>query len=180
MSKPKQAPKQPAPAPAQKKKTGAFNAKSYERPGLLEAEINEIKEAFDLFDSDASGVIDVKELRGAMTSHGLALTNKKVMDILERIDSDSNGEIDFEEFLTIMSSRMSDSEKSIETVFRIFDGSGEGKITVEDLKRIAEEVGDNPTAEDLQEMIDLVQEGEKKDFVNFEEFTKIVTSKQIN
>ena len=165
---------------AQKKAAvGAFNAKNYERPGILEQEILEIKEAFDLFDSDLSGTIDVKELRGAMTAHGLAMTNEKIMEILDKVDSDSNGRIDFEEFLTIMSSRMDDSDKGIENIFRIFDGAGEGKITVEDLQRIAEQLGDNPQPGDLQEMIDMVQNGDPKGFVNLEEFAKIVRNKSL-
>ena len=40
-----------------------FNAKQYERPGLTEEEIIEIKDAFDLFDNDGSGTIDPKELK---------------------------------------------------------------------------------------------------------------------
>lgn len=48
-----------APAPAPKKGAG-FNAKSYERPGLTEEEVIEIKEAFDLFDTDGGGSIDPK------------------------------------------------------------------------------------------------------------------------
>ena len=47
-----------------------FNAKKFERPGLTEDEIEEIKEAFDLFDTDGSGTIDPKELRAAMQSLG--------------------------------------------------------------------------------------------------------------
>jgi len=35
--------------------------KSYERPGLSEEEIEEIREAFNLFDTDGSGTIDPKE-----------------------------------------------------------------------------------------------------------------------
>jgi len=170
--------KQPT-IPDGKKKAGAFNAKNYERPGILEAEILEIKEAFDLFDSDQGGTIDVKELRGAMTSHGLAMTNEKIMEILEKVDSDSNGRIDFEEFLSIMCSRLDDSDKGVENIFRIFDGEGAGKITLEDLQRIAEQLGDNPQPGDLQEMIDLVQIGDNKGFVNLEEFTKIVRQKTL-
>ena len=46
-----------------KKNTGKskqFNAKAYERPGLTEEEVLEIKEAFDLFDTDGGGSIDPK------------------------------------------------------------------------------------------------------------------------
>lgn len=36
-------------------------AKSYERPGLSEEEIEEIREAFNLFDTDGSGVrVDIE------------------------------------------------------------------------------------------------------------------------
>lgn len=170
------------PASAQKiepkKKGGAFNARNYVRHGLVEQEIIEIKEAFDLFDNDQSGNIDVKELRGAMTAHGLALTNQRLMEIIDQIDTDSNGQIDFEEFLSIMSSRLDESEKGIENIFKVFDGSGQGQITVEDLQRIADQLGDNPQPGELQEMIDLVQNGEKKGYVNLEEFTSIVTTKK--
>ena len=52
-----------------------FNAKSYERPGLSEDEIMEIKEAFDLFDTDGGGTIDPAELKAAMTSLGFEAKN---------------------------------------------------------------------------------------------------------
>ena len=40
--------------------------KAFERPGLTEDEIEEIREAFNLFDTDGSGMIDPKELKAAM------------------------------------------------------------------------------------------------------------------
>lgn len=51
-------------------KANGFNARKYERAGLKQDEIEEIKEAFDLFDTDRSGQIDLKELREAMQSLG--------------------------------------------------------------------------------------------------------------
>ena len=39
-------------------KTSKFNAKSFEKPGLSEDEVLEIKEAFDLFDIEGLGSID--------------------------------------------------------------------------------------------------------------------------
>ena len=37
-----------------------FNAAAYVRPGLSEAEVVEIKHAFDLFDTDQGGSVDLK------------------------------------------------------------------------------------------------------------------------
>ncbi len=44
--------------------------RTFERPGLTDDEIEEIKEAFALFDTDSTGVIDPKELNAAMQSLG--------------------------------------------------------------------------------------------------------------
>lgn len=40
-----------------------FNAKSYVRVGLTEEDITQIKEAFDIFDTDGSGTVEPKELK---------------------------------------------------------------------------------------------------------------------
>lgn len=39
-----------------------FNPKLYERPGLSEDEVTEIKEAFDLFDPESNGSVAPKGL----------------------------------------------------------------------------------------------------------------------
>lgn len=44
----------------QASKVVTFNAKSYERNGISEDEVWEIKEAFDLFDIEGKGAIDTK------------------------------------------------------------------------------------------------------------------------
>ena len=56
-------------------KGGGFNASDHTRPGLSEDEVLEIKEAFDLFDSDGGGTIDPAELKAAMTSLGFEAKN---------------------------------------------------------------------------------------------------------
>ena len=50
----------------------------YARPGLTEDEVEEIKEAFDLFDTDGSGTIDPKELKAAMQSLGFEAKNQTI------------------------------------------------------------------------------------------------------
>jgi Ca2+-binding EF-hand superfamily protein len=65
-------------SPTKMSKAKSFNAKKFERPGLTEDEIEEIKEAFDLFDTDGSGAIDPKELKAAMQSLGFEAKNQTI------------------------------------------------------------------------------------------------------
>eukprot|EP00611_Tribonema_gayanum_P009292 TRINITY_DN19079_c0_g1_i1.p1 TRINITY_DN19079_c0_g1~~TRINITY_DN19079_c0_g1_i1.p1 ORF type:complete len:146 (+),score=29.60 TRINITY_DN19079_c0_g1_i1:152-589(+) len=89
---------------------GKRAAKTYERPGLSEEEIEEIREAFNLFDTDGSGSIDPKELKAAMQSLGFEAKNQTIYQMIADIDKDSSGAIDFEEFLDMMTAKMSDKD----------------------------------------------------------------------
>ena len=89
-------------------KDAGFNAASYVRPGLTVDEIEEIKEAFDIFDTDNSGSISVKELLNAMKSLGFETKNPAVYKMIADFDTNENGVIEFEEFLDMMTARISD------------------------------------------------------------------------
>lgn len=65
----------------------------------------EIREAFDLFDSDGSGTIEVKELKVAMRALGFEPTKQQVKEMLQDIDN-GTGKIDFNEFLEMMTAKM--------------------------------------------------------------------------
>merc|ERR1712159_765397 len=85
-----------------------FDAKKYERPGLTSDEVEEIKEAFDLFDDDGSGAISVNELTSAMKSLGFDVKHAVVYNMVANLDSDGSGEIEFDEFLEVMTAKISD------------------------------------------------------------------------
>jgi centrin-1 len=55
------------------------------RNELTEEQRQEIKEAFDLFDTESSGVIDVKELKVAMRALGFEPKKEEVRKILQEI-----------------------------------------------------------------------------------------------
>ena len=116
--------------------------KTYERPGLSEEEIEEIREAFNLFDTDGSGTIDPKELKAAMQSLGFEAKNQTIYQMIGDIDKDNDGSIDFEEFLDMMTAKMSDKDtrEDIQKVFNLFDDDQTGRITLRNLKRVAKEL----------------------------------------
>merc|ERR1711959_326109 len=87
--------------------------------------IEEIKEAFDLFDTDQSGEIDPKELKAAMQSLGYESKNETIFTMITELDKDGNASLSFEEFLELMAGKEGRDEKEsreeIEKVFRLFD-----------------------------------------------------------
>merc|ERR1711990_1324073 len=70
--------------------------------GLSEEQVEEIREAFTLFDSDASGAIDVRELKAAMRALGFEIKNEELQDMINQADRDGDGEINIDEFYRIM------------------------------------------------------------------------------
>ena len=53
------------------------------KPDFSEEQIEEIREAFNLFDTDGSGSIDYKELKAAMRALGTALASRPVATTVE-------------------------------------------------------------------------------------------------
>ena len=126
------------------------------KPELTEEQKQEIREAFDLFDTDGSGTIDAKELKVAMRALGFEPKKEEIKKMISDIDKDGSGTIDFNEFLEMMTAKMGekDSREEILKAFRLFDDDETGRISFKNLKRVAKELGENMTDEELQEMID--------------------------
>ena len=145
---------------------------------MTEDEIEEIKEAFDLFDTDGSGTIDPKELKAAMQSLGFDAKNQTIFQMISDLDRNKSGDIDFEEFLDMMTARMSDKDtrEDINKVFRLFDDDGTGSISLKNLRRVARELGETMTDEELQEMIDRA-DSNGDSLVSADDFYNIMTKK---
>ncbi|EED93263.1 centrin-like protein [Thalassiosira pseudonana CCMP1335] len=148
------------------------------RPGLTDDEVEELRQAFDLFDTDGSGSIDPKELKAAMQSLGFDAKNQTIYQMIKDIDKDGTGEIEFDEFLDLMTSRLagSDSKEDIQKIFELFDDDKTGYISLQNLKRVCAELGEQMDDSELLEMIeraDVDQDGQ----ISPGEFFTIMTQK---
>jgi Ca2+-binding EF-hand superfamily protein len=101
--------------------------------------VQEILEAFDLFDTDGSGTIDAKELKVAMRALGFEPSKEEIQKLITQIDKDGSGTVNFAEFLTMMTTKMGerDSREEMIKAFKLFDHDETGKITFRNLKRVA-------------------------------------------
>ena len=54
--------------------------------GLDEEQVEEIREAFNLFDTDGSGAIDVKELKAAMRALGFQVRKAEIREMIADIE----------------------------------------------------------------------------------------------
>ena len=132
------------------------------RKGTLKLELsddqkNDIREAFNLFDSKGNGIIDTKDLKVAMRALGFEPRKEEIKKMLSEVDKDNSGKLTFEGFLALMASKMSekDTKEEILKAFKLFDDDDTGKISFTNLKRVANELGENLTDEELQVSIDI-------------------------
>merc|ERR1712139_209436 len=133
--------------------------------------------AFDLFDTDASGAVSVGELVDAMKSLGLDGKNEAVFNMIKEIDTDGSGELEFAEFLEMMTARLTDKtpRSEIERVFKLFDDDRTGEISLGNLKRVAAELGEEVSNEELQEMV-MRNDVDKDGAWTLDDFYAVMTS----
>src|SRR6266436_9032917 len=79
-------------------------AAAHSRPELTDEQKQEIKEAFELFDTDKDGSVDYHELKVAMRALGFDLKKAEVLKILRDHDKTNHGLMDFEDFAKISTS----------------------------------------------------------------------------
>ena len=116
-------------------------------PGLSPEEVNELREAFDLFDGDGSGELDFLEMQEAlkMTADLSTLNRKHVFTMITEVDEFKTRKMDFTQFVELMrdnviSWRMRIEDESfdeLERVFKIFDFDAKGSITEDKLRLMA-------------------------------------------
>merc|ERR1712061_488156 len=85
----------------------------------------EIKEAFDLFDTDGSGSIDSKELKVAMRALGFEPKKEEIQKMISDVDDDGSGTIEYEEFLKMMTPKILNRDPKAE----ILKASGSSTMT---------------------------------------------------
>ncbi|XP_074810102.1 centrin-3 isoform X1 [Natator depressus] len=130
--------------------------KRKKRRELTEEQKQEIKDAFELFDTDKDKAIDYHELKVAMRALGFDVKKADVLKILKDYDRDATGKITFEDFNEVVTDWIldRDPQEEILKAFKLFDDDDSGKISLRNLRRVARELGENMSDEELRAMIE--------------------------
>uniref|UniRef100_A0A8C3V7L7 Centrin 3 n=1 Tax=Catharus ustulatus TaxID=91951 RepID=A0A8C3V7L7_CATUS len=134
----------------------ADKTKKKKRRELTEEQKQEIKDAFELFDTDKDRAINYHELKVAMRALGFDVKKADVLKILKDYDQESTGKITFEDFNEVVTDWIldRDPQEEILKAFKLFDDDDSGKISLRNLRRVARELGENMSDEELRAMIE--------------------------
>ena len=149
---------------------------------VVKSDGDEIKEAFELFDSNGDGKINVREIRGAMQSIGYDEKNPTVYEVITELDnprSKNSGGATFNDFCQTVNYRVPEKEttEDLRKVFNLFlDDPNSDTTSLESIKRVADELGENIEELELNAMLNKASKSGAR--LTFDDFVTIMTGKE--
>lgn len=122
-------------------------------------------QAFNLFDTNQSGVITEKEFGDAMKVLGFRLSKEQVHELVAEHDEDGNGELDFPEFVQMLTSSsvitgqgggvadVATEMAQLRESFSLFDLDGDGVLSFSEIKDALAKLGAELSDKEVWEML---------------------------
>jgi len=117
----------------------------------LEVTEQDIKEAFDVFDSDKDGFIMAEEVGTVIRALGKCPYQKEVIALIEEAGGESK-KVDFRTFNTFYKRKFKkpqDLERDMRNAFSAIDKDGAGNILEAELRQILGTLGETLTSEEV-------------------------------
>ena len=122
---------------------------------ISEQTMADIKQTFKQFDTENKNRIETKQLKFAMRALGFEPRKQEINRMVDQMDKNKTGFIKYDDFFSVMAKRFTekDTNDEIMKAFQLFDSNQNGGINFDDLKRVAKELGENISDDELKEMI---------------------------
>lgn len=146
-----------------------------QRADLTEEQKLELQEAFNMFDTDGSGKIQANELRVALRALGFEPSKDELRRMITDVDKKGGSYLDFSQFMEAIVKKISepDQDEEIEKSFHLFDQNGDNYLDINDLKYVADLIGETMSQEELNEMIKEADQ-DKDGRVTLDDFKRVV------
>jgi len=140
---------------------------------LNDNQIKNLRETFMALDENGDGLLTATEMKEGLAKAGLKEIPSDLQAILQDVDADGSGVIDYTEFLAAtMDKKQYLQEDVCWSAFRLFDKNGDGQISMDELKQVLNEGGNDiadAIGKDLQAIISEVDaNGDGQ--IDFQEF----------
>ena len=145
---------------------------------LNDEEMHKIRDIFKKFDKDGSLSLEINELENLYRTLGYDFKNDEIMEMVKYMDLNQDGRITFHEFLGSFKERVvfKAHEEKLREAFNLCDCDEDQYITLDELKRIMRQVGENLKEKHLISMLKEVDR-DKDNRLNFEEFIQLMKNK---
>ncbi|GAA5809592.1 hypothetical protein MFLAVUS_003003 [Mucor flavus] len=80
-------------------------------PKVSDEELKSLREAFNLYDKDKNGAINLQEFADIVKSLEIVTDEKKIQSLVKEVDSNQDGQIDFNEFVNAMTSLLGSTQQ---------------------------------------------------------------------
>ncbi|ELK15272.1 myosin light chain 6B [Pteropus alecto] len=143
-------------------------------------QLEEFKEAFELFDRVGDGKILYNQCGDVMRALGQNPTNAEVLKVLGHPKSDElkSRRVDFETFLPMLQAVAKNRDQSTYEDYleglRVFDKEGNGKVMGAELRHVLTTLGEKMTEEEVETV--LAGHEDSNGCINYEAFLKHILS----
>ena len=143
-------------------------------PEFDKTELQSLEKAFKLF-ADRNGMMNLNNMLIAMKELKFDESEPVVYDIIAELESEVKKGISYDEFVELLTAKLQDrdSQRATERVYELFVEDPKGTLNFNTLKKVANEIGDETSDEDLQR---LIKNGASNGTdIPYEEFHSIMT-----
>ena len=144
------------------------------KPEFDKTELHSIEKAFKLF-ADRNGVMHLNNMLIAMKEVKLDESEPIIYDLIEELDSEIKTGLTYDDFVEKLTAKLQDreSQRSTERAYELLVEDPKGTLNFQALKKVANDIGDQTSDEDLQR---LIKNGASNgNDISYDEFHAIMT-----
>ena len=149
------------------------------KPQISNESLESVQKAFKLFQDD-NGALKCDDLMFALQELKFDQQDPVIFDIIEEICSTNKVGLTYDKFVEKLNEQLQDrgSQKSTERTYGLFVEDPQANLTYDSLKRVAREVGDNSSEEEIKKIFNYASNNGQD--IPYEDFHSIMTRSYLN